>query len=107
MNCPKCAKQLFSTTVRGTEVDQCKSCGGIWFDESELETILELKPSELKPLRKGRHQSDLNVVKGKCPRDDNDLLRVCSARNSAIVVDTCLECRGIWLDGGEFDRLLG
>lgn len=107
MNCPKCIQPLSATTVRGTEVDKCPGCHGIWFDEHELERILAQKSADLRPLRGGRDQTALDRQRGQCPRDGKNLTRVCSTRDSAVVVDVCPVCRGIWLDGGELKKLLG
>jgi len=107
MNCPKCTSDTLSVTlVQGTDVDRCTVCGGIWFDEQELPRLLHVTPQELTTLRGGAPQDDLNTKRGSCPRDGTSLLRIYSAQNSAVVLDTCTQCRGIWLDGGEFDRLL-
>jgi Zn-finger nucleic acid-binding protein len=81
-------------------------CGGIWFDEQELPRLLHVTRQELSPLRGGATLDDLNSKRGSCPREGTALLRVYSAQNPAVVVDACTQCRGIWLDGGEFDRLL-
>ena len=105
MNCPKCEQALSAKEVRGIEVDQCPSCRGIWFDDSELETILEHSRSDLRPLRSGREEDTLNRQSGKCPRDGQSMMRVCSAKKSEVVLDVCPECSGIWLDVGELDKL--
>ncbi len=37
MQCPKCPNGLLvATQVQAIEVDRCKACGGIWFDNHEL-----------------------------------------------------------------------
>jgi Zn-finger nucleic acid-binding protein len=106
MLCPKCDSTLSPTSVRGTDVDRCSGCQGIWFDEKELEAILQHKRSELRALRGGRPQEEMNRQRGGCPRDGNELTRICSARNPEVVVDACPKCHGIWLDGGELEKLL-
>lgn len=105
MNCPKCDGSLSMVELRGTQVDKCSKCRGIWFDEHELETIMAMKRSDLRSL--GGHGDDaFNRAKGKCPRDGSELMRVC-ARSTKIVVDVCPECQGLWLDGGELHKLKG
>jgi Zn-finger nucleic acid-binding protein len=47
----------------------------------------------------------LEGKKGFCPRDASELLRVYSSINRSVVIDACADCRGIWLDGGEFEKL--
>jgi Zn-finger nucleic acid-binding protein len=32
-------------------------------------------------------------------------MRVYSSIDRSVVLDACPECRGIWLDGGEFEKL--
>jgi Zn-finger nucleic acid-binding protein len=56
-------------------------------------------------LRSGRFPEQTDERKGRCPRDDSGLLRVFSAIDKTVVMDACPECRGIWLDGGEFAKL--
>jgi len=107
MKCPKCTEETLAiASVQGIDVDRCTNCRGIWFDEQELPRLLQVTPQDLTPLRGGSVQEDLNTKRGSCPRDATPLLRVYSAQNPSVVVDACTQCRGIWLDGGEFDRLL-
>ncbi len=108
MNCPKCqGKDLQPTTVRDVTVDRCPACAGIWFDERELPQVLRLSGVELRPLGGGRSNAERDDHMGDCPRDRVRMTRMHSATNAEVVVDTCLECHGIWLDGGELDRLRG
>ncbi len=44
--------------------------------------------------------------RGQCPRDATELLRVYSSFSKSVVVDSCPQCHGIWLDGGEFEELI-
>lgn len=42
--CPKCEKtRLHQVKKRGVEMDVCGHCGGIYFDEGELDQMLEGK----------------------------------------------------------------
>lgn len=107
MNCPKCTTPtLDPRTLNGIEVDQCPACRGVWFDAAELGRLLKLAAADLKPLTRGSGDDALNAKPANCPRDGTRLVRVCSAQNRAVVVDTCAVCRGVWLDGGELARLL-
>jgi Zn-finger nucleic acid-binding protein len=40
MRCPKCGMALEEIVFRGVHLDKCFSCGGMYFDEGELELIL-------------------------------------------------------------------
>lgn len=106
MQCPKCRTESFVTsTIRGISVDRCTNCHGIWFDERELASLLNEDARALTSLRGAPTSGELDSKRGRCPRDATPLLRMYSAINPAVIVDTCLQCHGIWLDGGEFDAL--
>jgi Zn-finger nucleic acid-binding protein len=107
MDCPKCGnRKLVASQVGQVEVDKCKSCGGIWCDHNELADLLSESPWRLKKLTGKRPHEELNLKKADCPRDGRQLMRVYSAGGSSIVLDSCPQCQGIWLDGGELDALL-
>jgi len=38
--CPRCQRELRVVTVGGVEVDRCQGCGGMYFDQGELQAIL-------------------------------------------------------------------
>ena len=104
MKCPKCeTEDLKSTTIRGIEVDQCCECKGVWFDEDELTKLIDDQSAAGRALKGS--ESGLDRKSGKCPQDSTPLLRVYSKRNRSVVIDLCSSCKGVWLDGGEFQRL--
>lgn len=39
MKCPKCGMDLQEIELQGVKVDQCASCGGVFFDAGELEQM--------------------------------------------------------------------
>ena len=39
MKCPKCGFDLHETIFRGVAIDKCYHCGGMWFDEKELDML--------------------------------------------------------------------
>ena len=86
-------------------VDRCSTCDGIWFDAHELSQLLAEDARQIASLRRGSVHEQADEKKGRCPRDDSELLRVFSAIDKTVVLDACPECRGIWLDGGEFAKL--
>jgi hypothetical protein len=43
MHCPKCGAQMQPEMMEHIEVDKCPECLGIYFDNRELEQVLELE----------------------------------------------------------------
>ena len=39
MHCPKCGMKMHVVHVNDVEVDKCFACGGLFFDDGELEKI--------------------------------------------------------------------
>jgi Zn-finger nucleic acid-binding protein len=106
MKCPKCGTETFKpVSVQGVDVERCSSCTGTWFDARELSQLLAEDARYVATLRRGSVKEQLAGKKGFCPRDGSDLLRVYSSIDRSVILDACSECRGIWLDGGEFDKL--
>jgi uncharacterized protein len=104
--CPKCATSLESKTLETIPVDQCPTCQGIWFDEEELQAVLTRSHDFRRELHRSAGESSLNQKRGRCPRDKSQMLRAFSATGERVVLDMCPDCHGLWLDGGELDRLI-
>ncbi len=106
MKCPKCGTEtLDGFSVRQVAVERCSSCNGTWFDARELAELLAEESRYVASLRKGSIKEQLAGKIGFCPRDASELLRVYSSMDRSVILDACAACRGIWLDGGEFDKL--
>ena len=41
MKCPKCGMDMQEIALHGVKVDQCPSCGGIYFDAGEIEQMMK------------------------------------------------------------------
>ena len=101
MVCPKCRKATLKEMQVGdikTLVDQCRSCGGIWFDRKELEAIMDLA---VKDLEIPSGAEDTNRA---CPRDF-EALYAFKYPQTEVTVDMCRRCDGLWLDGGELTEI--
>ena len=106
MICPKCKEQtLTAASVKGIEVDRCKSSDGIWFDPRELTAVLDLEETVRRGLQSKNEDKWRDQMRGRCPRDQSNLFRMYSAHAESVVLDTCPTCGGIWLDAGELSKL--
>lgn len=100
MNCPKCALPLVQKSIKGrpTEVDYCQNCQGIWFDDGELSSALGLPPRNLSAPANARPSAL------QCPRCARPLV-LFPYPGTMTLIDGCRTCRGVWLDGGEYQQL--
>jgi Zn-finger nucleic acid-binding protein len=106
MKCPKCGTEsLKQFMVNDVVIERCSSCSGTWFDARELVQLLAEDAGYVASLRRGSVKEQVAGKKGFCPRDASELLRVYSSIDRSVIIDACAECRGIWLDGGEFAKL--
>ena len=106
MNCPKCKIETIACfTLEGVSVDRCSACAGVWFDVEELSQLLSEEAQHITQLLKGGVSEQADGTKGRCPRDDSELMRVYSSIDRSVVLDACGQCRGVWVDGGEFKKL--
>ena len=110
MNCPIDKTPLMKTTYEGAvEIDYCTQCHGMWLDKGELEKIQEIQVNdyreELKLLPDYVGKSIL-LAKAKdrtlkCPVCQQDLERREYGYSSLIMIDSCVNGHGVWLDKDE------
>jgi Zn-finger nucleic acid-binding protein len=109
MNCPICKKELSQAIFYGVEADFCPTCLGLWFEEDELRLAKDEKDKNLKWL-----DIDLweDIKKFKifpgirlCPSCRFPLYEIYYG-DSKIIVDVCNLCHGVWLDRGEFKKII-
>jgi Zn-finger nucleic acid-binding protein len=106
MYCPKCKTEpLAAYTIEDVTVDRCAVCAGVWFDAEELSQLLSEEARHVAQLLKGTVSAQADGQKADCPRDASKMMRVYSAIDHSVILDVCGECRGVWLDGGEFTKL--
>ncbi len=86
-------------------LDQCKKCGGIWFDGLELYRANKnaAKKNELLDAATFRKKMPLQKEVLQCPTDTTPL-RAFSDPNfpKSIQIESCPVCQGFWLNHGEF-----
>ena len=131
MICPVCKIQLDKAILHNVEVDYCPQCLGLWFDQEELRWAKDEKDRNLKwldiDLWKDKKKFKIGRGIRLCPfcrfplyevyygpiasprrgkfRSTNSFLGKEGA-GSGVVVDVCNLCQGIWLDRGEFQKII-
>lgn len=109
MLCPICKKELEKAIFYWVEIDYCPKCLGLWFEEEELKWAKNEKDRNLRWL-------DVDLWTDKTKFKINRGIRLCpSCRlplyevyygDSKIIVDLCNLCHGVWLDRGEFRKII-
>ena len=103
--CPSCEIQMDKGALYLQEIERCGECNGIFLDEGELGAIVrlmklyrsvKLEEPEIETL------DDIERLPYLCPADGSKLTR---EDYGGLPVDTCSECRGVWLDDGELVSL--
>ncbi len=110
MTCPNCKKEtLKEIKLYKNQIEKCRQCQGLWFDYDELRKTKDEKDEYLKWLdldlwdkSEKFRASPLNKL---CPLCKETLFEV-NYGNSDIKVDVCNSCKGIWLDKGEFEKII-
>ena len=109
MICPICKKNLEQAILAGVEIDYCPKCLGLWFNENELRQAKDVKDRNLRWLDVDLWLDDekFKISKGNklCPKDRLPLYETKYGRSN-IEVDVCNICHGVWLDRGEFKKII-
>ena len=110
MKCPVCQRRLRRFKIGTVNLDGCDGgCGGIWFDFDELVKVDSEHPDTSKPMPGPRYDSTVAVddyAVRACPHcPDVTLDKKLFSLGSGVILDRCLECRGVWLDRGELDKI--
>ena len=115
LSCPRDGNPLETTTYEANiEVDACPTCRGMWLDKGELEAIQEARENDYRKAlselpdsvaRSINEVAQMETAPIACPKCNAEMDTREYAYCSQIVVDTCPEGCGIWLDAGEIQAL--
>ncbi|MCK4626288.1 MAG: zf-TFIIB domain-containing protein [Phycisphaerae bacterium] len=93
----------------GVTVDVCKGgCGGVWFDNFELQKVDNASESAggLLDVERDENVAVDHSARKKCPKcDDLVMMRHFSGVKKEVEVDECPGCGGFWLDFGELAQI--
>jgi Zn-finger nucleic acid-binding protein len=88
------------------EIDHCTSCQGIWLDAGELELMLG-DSGEKEAFLSSFQVEGYSKERGrKCPLCSRRMEKVLVGADRKVRVDRCRGREGIWLDGGELEKIL-
>ena len=111
MQCPQCHQSMHTIVMDTVTVDECARCGGIWFDQGELDAVVESAQPDLAWLEIGfwKNQDDFRATATDwpCPRCRRYYLTRLEDPDTATTTALCNHCRGIWLDAAQLQRIIG
>ncbi len=110
MQCPACTHVLSEKIIGGVKVDVCENgCGGIWFDNFEMEKFDERHEMQGEKLLDIKVNSSVKIDHSKrrnCPRCESQIMmRYFFTAKREIEIDECPKCAGMWLDVGELSAI--
>ena len=109
-DCPACGAKLDLYSILSIEFEGCPKCHGLWLDRNELQKLKnQVGIGELHWLNRevdNIEQTAAVVSKRVCPRKDSKNLLSIVFGQSSVVLDWCPKCHGMWLDRGEYDKII-
>jgi Zn-finger nucleic acid-binding protein len=101
--CPACGSSLDPESVEGVPVNHCNGCGGLWLDHGELGQLIDLPRATLLALQERLRPetpraATMAVGARLCPACSGTLSQHEYALGSAVLIETCRDCGGLWLD---------
>jgi uncharacterized protein len=109
MNCPACGAELVALGIEGMVVDVCRGgCGGIWFDNFELDKVDEAHEALGLALLAAEFNPNARIIEERrtCPKGcEVVLMQHAFSPDKPVMVDECPNCGGVWLDGGELAEI--
>ncbi|MCZ4339794.1 rhomboid family intramembrane serine protease [Shewanella colwelliana] len=108
MSCPGCHKGVMKVyDFHGEEVDNCQTCGGMWFENGELNGALSTADNGNDKVRieetLGQH---LGASARRCHHCDCTMEHYHLMDGYQIEVDVCHQCSGIWIDEHERQKVV-
>jgi len=110
LHCPICHANLIQSTEDDLVLDICQDgCGGIWFDNHELQQVIDSACNlEINEPSTNTTNSSTHVVseqKHPCPKCEGIYMLRHLFKGSNVEIDECPSCGGIWLDQGELQDI--
>ena len=94
-NCPRDGSRLVDQASSLHDVVRCNSCSGMWLPASAVVELI----GKTKIPKQDQHSIPGEIT---CPDDGTQLNLV---KDRGVEIDICACCGGVWLDGGELEKL--
>ncbi len=106
-SCPRCGCGLEEEAYRGSTIDLCPRCGGLWLDTEEFAFHASTRdtfndPDIPRTYRKQPFSDPSGYL--PCVRCNTPMVKQNFRRISGILIDVCAR-HGVWLDAGELEQI--
>ncbi len=109
MKCSDCQSELKQIDYRGIKINECENCKGRWFNKEELRKAKDKTDDDLRWLDFdpfGEEGKSKVAKRGKkCPECSEEMDTL-TYNDSKVKIDKCPKCEGVWLDHGEFEKII-
>ena len=110
MKCPNCKNKILKKAeYKGIQLDYCGDCQGIWFERNELRQVKDKEDEFLRWVDVDPWEDEtkfkISESSKSCPVCEMPLYTI-KYDGFDVEVDLCNICHGIWLDKGEFDKII-
>ncbi len=108
--CPNDKNELKSVAFKSVNVLECNLCKGLFFDREELTKAKNNTDNDLRWLNfdlfsEKDHKYNDHPSSKKCPKDNTEMSSL-KYQHSTVLIDKCNTCKGVWLDHGEFQKII-
>lgn len=108
LHCPVCADTLVAASVGEAHILYCRRCHGMLLRQDVFAYVVPYlrarapeEPALPRPINKGDLQRDLHCPQCRRLMDTHPYYGP-----GAVVIDICMPCRQVWLDGRELDAIV-
>ncbi len=109
MNCPNCKIELHPKSIQGIEIEECKQCEGIWFENDELRQVKDKIDSDLNwmdfEILKHPEKFKPTAKRTNCPSCKKSM-SVLDYDQTKVEIDYCVDCNGVWLEKNELEKII-
>ena len=109
MKCPIDNTKLNDIDFRGIKLGECAKCRGKWFGRDELKKLIERTDPDLVWINFDAFEDEDKFATTSegltCPNCGRQMDSM-TYKNSKVVIDLCRDCRGVWLDRNEFEKIV-
>jgi Zn-finger nucleic acid-binding protein len=114
MNCPVCHIPLRPIHYEGVDLENCDRCGGEWLDAGELGKINKIREMRFSPEERRAVVAAASITPVilrdvdrdlHCPKCGGTSDPLNYGGDSGIIIDRCVSCHGLWLDGDELEKI--